>query len=81
MMRTVDRSMDLTASIRHEDGMYWAEVTELPGCFASGDTVTELIEALEEAVSLYLTDSGEGPVATTISTVGLHADRAPQQAA
>ena len=38
----------------HQDGSYWAEVRELPGCFASGDTVAELIESVEEAVALYL---------------------------
>ena len=40
--------------VHHEEGSYWAEVRELPGCFASGDTVAELIEAVEEAVALYL---------------------------
>ena len=25
-----------------EDGGYWAEVEELPGCFASGETLDEL---------------------------------------
>ena len=40
--------------VHHEDGSYWAEVQELPGCFASGDTVAELIESVEEAVALYL---------------------------
>lgn len=38
------------------DGMLWAEVNELPGCFASGATLDELREALEEAISLYVTD-------------------------
>ena len=35
-----------------EDGSLWAEVVELPGCFASGDTLDELWEALQEAVAL-----------------------------
>lgn len=54
--------MELTAAVRFEDGSYWAEVKELPGCFASGGTLDELREALVEAVSLYLADepaSGE----------------------
>jgi predicted RNase H-like HicB family nuclease len=31
--------MELTARIHIEDGSYWADVSELPGCFASGDTL------------------------------------------
>lgn len=42
-----------------DDGSLWAEVVDLPGCFASGDTLDELWEALQEAVSLYLTDDPE----------------------
>ncbi len=37
----------------------WAEVTELPGCFASGQDMDELREALSEAVSLYLSEPGQ----------------------
>lgn len=45
--------MDLTARVHQEDGSYWAEVVELPGCFASGDDLDELKEALAEAIFLY----------------------------
>ncbi len=48
--------MELTARINREDGSYWAEVVELPGCFASGETLDELTEALSEAISLYMHD-------------------------
>ena len=48
--------MELTALVRFEGGSYWAEVKELPGCFASGGTLDELNEALAEAVSLYHAD-------------------------
>ena len=34
----------------------WAEVEELPGCFASGWDMTELRAALAEAISLYLSE-------------------------
>jgi predicted RNase H-like HicB family nuclease len=44
----------LHVDVHHEDDSYWAEVRELPGCFAAGDTVVELIESVEEAVALYL---------------------------
>jgi predicted RNase H-like HicB family nuclease len=46
--------MELTARIHAEDGGYWAEVLELPGCFASGDNLDELVECLSEGISLYL---------------------------
>lgn len=44
---------------REDDGSFWAEVVELPGCFATGETLDELREALEEAISLYLYDHPE----------------------
>jgi predicted RNase H-like HicB family nuclease len=51
--------MELTAKIRIEDGSYWARVEALPGCFASGDTLDELFESLEEGIALYLADEGK----------------------
>ncbi len=36
------------------DGMLWAKVQELPGCFASGATMDELMEAAAEAIEMYL---------------------------
>ncbi len=46
--------MELTAAIRHEDGGYWAEVPELPGCFAAGDSFDELLKSLLEGIQVYL---------------------------
>ncbi|MBI5311334.1 MAG: type II toxin-antitoxin system HicB family antitoxin [Actinobacteria bacterium] len=58
--------------IHEEDGSYWAEVLELPGCFASGRSLDELREALAESIGLYLASEpgGEHPGSTsgTIST-------------
>lgn len=52
----------LHVDVHREDGSYWAEVRELPGCFASGDNAAELIESVEEAVALYLAPpEGEAP--------------------
>ncbi len=49
--------MHLTVVI-HQDGTeYWSEIADLPGCFASGRTLTELHDALGEAVGLYLWDT------------------------
>jgi predicted RNase H-like HicB family nuclease len=45
----------------HDEGdgqPLWAEVAELPGCFASGDDLAELRQALSEAISLYLSEPG-----------------------
>ena len=58
---TAERSgapMELTAHVHLEDGSYWAEVEELPGCFASGETLDELMAGLSEAIALCL-ESGE----------------------
>jgi predicted RNase H-like HicB family nuclease len=62
---TTERSTSYTVTINHEDGSYWAEVVELPGCFASGFTLDELREALQEAISLYVTDDPEAGKITT----------------
>ena len=53
--------MEFTAQIHLEDGSYWADIPELPGCFASGDTLDELFESLQESVALYLADDGPSP--------------------
>jgi len=51
--------VELTARIHIEEGAYWADVPELPGCFASGDTLDELFASLQEGIALYLADEGE----------------------
>jgi antitoxin HicB len=45
-----------SAVIEHdrENGAYWARVPALPGCFTQGDTIPEVLEGLQEAVTLYL---------------------------
>jgi predicted RNase H-like HicB family nuclease len=49
-----------TVCIHREPGDEpWAEVLELPGCFAAGTDMAELREALSEAISLYLSEPGE----------------------
>ncbi len=46
---------ELTVKVHYDDDdMAWAEVVELPGCFASGESAAELTEAIEEAIALYL---------------------------
>lgn len=60
----------LHVDVHQEDGSYWAEVRELPGCFASGDTVAELIESVEEAVALYLAPPEGQAAPVTIELAG-----------
>lgn len=53
----------LTARIHAEDGSYWADVPELPGVFATGDTLDELFDSLREGVVLVMgSDSGTDSV-------------------
>lgn len=61
MSGTEETSTVYTVRIHNErDQEYslWAEVDELPGCFASGRDMDELREALSEAVSQYLSEPG-----------------------
>lgn len=58
MSDPMERAMELKVRVHHEEGAYWAEVVDLPGCFASGDTFDELLAALGEAIELYLEDAG-----------------------
>ena len=51
---------EFTANVRIEEGAYWAEVAELPGCFASGFDLDELTEALAESIQVYLSDTENG---------------------
>lgn len=53
-----DPEFDYIVAVHAEDGSYWAEVRELPGCLASGESMDELWEALAEAMSLYLSEPG-----------------------
>ena len=42
-----------------DDGSFWSEVDELPGCFASGFSLEELQEATFDAIQLWLPDGIE----------------------
>ncbi len=59
-MRTVKYTMVVHAA---DEGGYWAEFPELPGCFTQGKTLEEIRERAQEAVSLYaesLEEEGKG---------------------
>ena len=44
-----------------EEGGYWAEVEELPGCVSQGETRAELEENIKEAIEAYLAVAPEAP--------------------
>jgi len=46
-----------TLNIHEEDGEFWGQFEELPGCFAAGATIDELLESAEEALELYLRET------------------------
>ena len=54
--------MELTVVVTRESGAFWSEVAELQGCFASGRTLSELRDALAEAIGMYLWDLPGVPV-------------------
>lgn len=46
-----------------EEGGYWAQVAEMPGCMSSGETLDELRTNVVEAMEAWiLADDGEGPI-------------------
>ena len=45
-----------------EEGGYWAEVPELPGCYTEADTLDELKDMLKEAITGYLEVADEGSI-------------------
>lgn len=40
--------------IHEEDGSYWIEFPDLPGCSTFGDSLAECLDMAEEALGLYL---------------------------
>jgi predicted RNase H-like HicB family nuclease len=63
--------VELTARIHIEKGSYWAGVPALPGCFASGETLDELLESLQEGAALYPVAEGEQTRSLRVATATL----------
>ncbi|MFH1306249.1 MAG: type II toxin-antitoxin system HicB family antitoxin [Candidatus Micrarchaeota archaeon] len=42
-----------------EEGGYWVDVLNLPGCISQGETKKEALENIKEAIELYLETVGE----------------------
>lgn len=49
--------MRFTVIIHEEDGGFWAEVPDLPGCCSQGDTLEEMIYNIKEAIIAVLSAS------------------------
>ena len=65
---------EFTAIVHQEDGSYWAEVVELPGCFASGFDLDELKEALVESIQACVPEAengGAAPASVQLSALRL----------
>ena len=63
----------LHVSLQVEDGSMWATVREFPGVFATGDTLDEVRESLQEGIALYLADSGRDPPVIELSPLSTQA--------
>lgn len=61
----------LEIDVRREPSGYWAEVRGLEGCFASGETLDELVAALDEAISLYVGLDEPERILTRVSALRL----------
>ncbi|MDR1482008.1 MAG: type II toxin-antitoxin system HicB family antitoxin [Synergistaceae bacterium] len=52
-----------------EQGGYWGECPELPGCFSQGETANELMSNMKEAIELYLEGEEQPAESDRISEV------------
>ena len=57
----MDKPYEIQVLIRQDETGYWATVAELPGVFAAGESRAELLECLDEAIRLYLDETGIPP--------------------
>ncbi|HEX9817907.1 MAG TPA: type II toxin-antitoxin system HicB family antitoxin [Patescibacteria group bacterium] len=54
--KNLDYYLDFDYAIRitEDDGSYFAEIEELPGCFTQGETKQEVLEMIEDAKRAWL---------------------------
>ncbi len=59
--------MELEVIVHHDSDTesFWAEVVQLPGCFAAGHSRAELEDSLKEAIALYLQDEDPAELLTS----------------
>jgi predicted RNase H-like HicB family nuclease len=63
---------NLNIVVHDEDGALWATVREMPGVFATGDTMDELRESLREGISLWLAEPGQDAPAIVLGELEKH---------
>ena len=51
-----------------QEGGYWGECPELPGCYSQGDSLDELMTNIHEAIELYL-DEPEGAYVVPVEEI------------
>lgn len=56
----------LHVRVRSEDDAFWATVDEFPGVLATGDSLDELRESLEEGIALMLAAPEQEPPVVSI---------------
>lgn len=60
---------------RQREGGYTAYVPALPGCISEGETKAEAKRNIEEAISLYLEESGRTKIRQLIKSVSIEKAR------
>lgn len=50
---------ELTLIVEHSDGLFWAQISEYPSVFTSGETLDDLKNNATEALTLYAEESGQ----------------------
>ena len=76
--KVIERSLTVGDTNYHivihsaEEGGFWAEVVELPGCYTQGETVEETMEHAEEAIECFLEAMEEDRI---VEQRDLHAQR------
>jgi hypothetical protein len=68
-MRQVRAEVHFTVNIDEEDGCYWAEVVEIPGCFVWGRSREEIRAALVEAIHATMHSAGPQVVLRDLESV------------
>jgi predicted RNase H-like HicB family nuclease len=50
------------AIFHKEEGVFWVEFPDLPGCYTTGDDISAVMESAQEALGLYLATQIESEV-------------------
>lgn len=60
--------------VHREAGGYWAQVESIPGCFASGQTLDELCQALHESIALFVGEDEPERILTRVTGLTIDAE-------